>query len=502
MHTDPTDSAPSPKPVLTATDPVSDPRRWWILATIGVAQLMVVLDATIVNIALPSAQTDLGFSDSGRQWVVTAYAMAFGSLLLLGGRLGDMFGRRRTFLIGLTGFALSSALGGAATTFGVLVTGRVLQGLFAALLAPAALALLSTTFTDPAERGKAFGVFGAIAGSGGGVGLLLGGVLTDGLNWRWTMYVNLVFAAIAGLGALVLIRPRPTGRRPELDLPGAVLASSGLFCFVYGLSGAGSASWSSPRTWGFLAAGAVLVVAFVWWQTRTPHPLLPLRIVLDRVRGTAFLALLIGGAGIFGVLLFLTYYFQHTMGYRPVMTGLAFLPMALSITTTSMVSNIVLLPKAGFRVLVSTGMVLAACGMAGLTRLSETSPYATYVLPALIVFGVGMGLIMSPSINLGTAGIDPADIGVGSSLIKTMQQVGGSLGTALLSTIAAGTVADQLAGKTPTPQLMAEATLKSYHAAFATSAGLYALGAVVTLTMLPRKLQVPVARGAAPTGRR
>ncbi len=303
-------------------------RRWLILALLGVAQLMVVLDATIVNIALPSAQHSLGFSDDSRQWVITAYALSFGSLLLLGGRFGDFFGRKRALMIGLGGFAVASAIGGTAQSFGVLVAARALQGAFGALLAPAALSLLTTTFTNPVERGRAFGIYGAIAGAGAAIGLLLGGVLTEFLDWRWTMYVNLVIAVPAMLAAFTLLVNERPAVRPKLDLPGTVAATTGLFALVYGFSSAETNGWGSPLTVGSIAAGVALLVAFVVLQARGRHPLLPLRVVLDRDRGGSYLAVGIVGAGMFGVFLFLTYYLQQTLGFSPLQSGLAFLPMA------------------------------------------------------------------------------------------------------------------------------------------------------------------------------
>ncbi|MCW3065203.1 MAG: transporter, partial [Solirubrobacterales bacterium] len=289
-------------------------RRWVILGLLGLAQLMVVLDATIVNIALPSAQKALHFSDGNRQWIVTAYALAFGSLLLLGGRLGDLFGRRRTFMVGLGGFALASALGGIAQSFEVLVAARALQGAFGALLAPAALSLLTTTFTHPDERGKAFGIFGAIAVGGGALGLLLGGVLTEYLSWRWCLYVNLALALPALLGAAALLSHGTSTAKPRLDIPGTLTASGGLFALVYGFSHAQTSSWGNGVTLGFIAAAVALLGAFVTIQRRSSHPLLPLRVVADRNRGGAFLAVLVVGAGMFGVFLFLTYYLQQTLG--------------------------------------------------------------------------------------------------------------------------------------------------------------------------------------------
>ena len=267
-------------------DPHYD-RRWLILAVIGIAQLLVVLDVTIVNIALPSAQADLGFSDDDRQWVITAYALAFGSLLLLGGRIADLFGRKWTFIAGLIGFAGASALGGAAQSVGLLVGARALQGVFAAMLAPAALSLLTTTFTDPAERGKAFGIYGAIAGTGGAFGLLLGGALTEVLDWRWCLYVSILFAVPAAIAGARLLHHVPASSRPRLDLPGTIVASSGLFALVFGMARAESQGWSDPVTLAFLGGAVVLLLAFVALQRRVANPLLPLRVVADRNRGGA-----------------------------------------------------------------------------------------------------------------------------------------------------------------------------------------------------------------------
>ncbi|MEV0410641.1 DHA2 family efflux MFS transporter permease subunit [Streptomyces sp. NPDC050448] len=501
MSAEPTRPGTSTSPVVPDAAARPDPHRWWVLAIVGLAQLMVVLDATIVNIALPSAQADLGFSDDQRQWVVTAYAITFGSLLLLGGRLADLFGRRRAFLIGQIGFASASALGGAAATFGVLVTARALQGVFAALLAPAALSLLTTTFSAPAERGKAFGVFGSLAASGGAVGLLLGGFLTEHLSWRSTMYVNLLFAAVAVVGGVLLLKRPAPSTPPRLDLPGTVLASSGLFCLVYGLAKAGSHGWQSVHTLGFLAAGTVLLTAFVWWQRRSAHPLLPLRIVLDRVRGTALTAVFITGVGMFGVFLFLTYYLQHTRGYSPAKTGLAFMPMSGCTMLSAIGSNMGLLGRIGGRPRIVTGMLLSACGMAWMTNLTATGTFVVDVLPGQVATGLGMGLITAAAMNLGTAGIDPRDAGVGSATVNAMRQTGGSVGTALMSTLAAGAIARSLAGRQPTPDLMARSALEGYHTVFTASAAIFAAGAVLTLLLLPGGLSTERAHGA-PGGRR
>src|SRR6266700_4322745 len=310
----------------TSTDSARD-RRWLILGVIGLAQLMVVLDLTVMNIALPSAQRALGFTTVERQWVVTAYTLAFGSLLLPGGRLADLLGRKTTFLAGLAGFAVVSAIGGASVSFAMLITARACQGAFAALLVPSALSLLTTTFTEPKDRGKAFGIYGAIA-AGGALGLLLGGALTEYLSWRWTLYVNLIFAGVAFTGGALLLARQPSPVKPRLDIPGALLVSSAVFCLVYGFSNAATHTWAAPSTYGFLAAGLVLGVAFAAWQGRAAHPLLPPRVVLDRNRGGAYLSIFIGTAGLFGTFLFLTYYLQQTLGYSPLVTGVAFLPIS------------------------------------------------------------------------------------------------------------------------------------------------------------------------------
>jgi EmrB/QacA subfamily drug resistance transporter len=454
-------------------------RRWLILAVIGIAQLMIVLDATIVNIALPDAQKALGFSNADRQWIVTAYSLAFGGLLLFGGRLADLIGRRNTFLIGLVTFAAASALGGAAPNFEILVAARALQGAAGALLAPSALSLLTTTFTEPKERATAFAVFGGIAGSGAAIGLLLGGLLTEYLNWRWTLFVNVGFAVFALAGAILLLHTQRSEHRPKLDLFGTVTVSGALFSLVYGFSNASTHGWHAPSTWGYLVAAGALLVTFVWWQTRTRHPLLPLRIVLDRDRGGSLTAVFITGAGMFGVFLFLTYYLQTMLGYSPVRTGLAFLPMIVVLMVAATMATTRLVPRIGARPLVASGMVMASGAMAWLTGIGVTAGYVTHILGPLLLMGAGLGLVMAPSMNTATAGVEPDDAGVASAMVNTMQQVGGSIGTALLNTLAASAASSYLVGKKPTPDVLALAQLHSYTTAFWWSAGIFAVGAVV-----------------------
>jgi EmrB/QacA subfamily drug resistance transporter len=470
-------------------------RRWLILAVLGIAQLMVVLDATIVNIALPSAQKALHFSDDARQWIVTAYALAFGSLLLLGGRIGDLFGRRRTFVVGLFGFAGASAVGGLAQSFDVLVGARALQGLFGALLAPAALSLLTTTFTDPSERAKAFGIFGAIAGGGSAIGLLLGGVLTEYLSWRWCLYVNLLFAVPAAVGGLTLLHDQIQATRPKIDIPGTLSASAGLFALVYGFTQAESRGWGDTLTLGMLAASAVLLTAFVAIQRRSANPLLPLRVVADRGRGAAYVAIGVTGAGMFGVFLFLTYYLQQTLGFSPVTTGVSFLPMTVSIIAAATTATARILPRTGPRPIIVTGMTLASAGMVVLTGIGVDTAWATHVLPALILVGLGLGLVMSAAMSTATLGVDPADAGVASAMVNTMQQVGGSIGTALLSTVASSAFTGAIAGARPTPDVMAAAAVHGYTTAFWYAAVIYSAGAVVCGLLLRRVTAQPVPAG-------
>ncbi len=476
---------------VTSSNGTKD-RSWLILGVIGLAQLMVVLDITVMNIALPSAQRALDFTTADRQWVVTAYTLAFGSLLLLGGRLADLLGRKVTFLIGLAGFAGVSAIGGASVNFTMLITARACQGAFAALLVPSALSLLTTTFTEAKDRARAFAVYGAIAGAGGAVGLLLGGALTEYLSWRWTLYVNLIFAGVAFTGGALLLKRQPSPVKPRLDVPGVLLVSSGVFCLVYGFSNAATHNWHTPSTYGFLAAGVVLLVAFALWQRRAAHPLLPPRVVLDRNRGGAYLSMLIGTAGLFGIFLFLTYYLQQTLGYSPLVTGVAFLPMSVGLIVAANLSTIALMPRFGPKPLVTFGMLSASGGTAWLAQLGAHTGYAAGVVGPIILAGVGMGMIIAPAINTGTFGVAPQDAGVASATVTVGQMLGGSVGTALLNTIFAGAVAAYIAAHLAAARLIGRQALAGlalahgYDTAFWWIAGIFAVGAVVGGVLLRR----------------
>ena len=464
---------------------VSSPNRWAVLAVLGVAQLMVVLDATIVNIALPSAQHALHFSTDSRQWVVTAYALAFGSLLLLGGKLGDLFGRKWTLIGGLTGFAVASAIGGLAQSFEMLVAARALQGAFGALLAPSALGLLTVTFQGSPDRPKAFGIFSAIAAGGASVGLLLGGVLTQAISWRWSLYVNLVIAVPTAIVALRLLRNERQQGHPPIDLPGVALASGGLFALVYGFSNAETSSWSDPITIVALAVSAMLLISFVAVERRVTHPLLPLHIVWDRARGGAYATIALAGSAVFAVFLFLTFYLQQNLGYSPLKTGLAFLPMTAMIVLTATTVQTRVLPRTGAKPLVVTGMTLGLVAMILFTQLTPNGAYVSHVLPGLLLTGVGMGCVFAPAFSTATLGVKNADAGIASAMVNTSQQVGGSVGTALLSTIFASAAASFVSAHAKTAGLASAASIHGYTTAFEWAAALFGIGLLVALLILP-----------------
>jgi EmrB/QacA subfamily drug resistance transporter len=466
--------------------------RWWILAVLATAQLMVALDATVVSIALPHAQAALDFSSADRQWIVTAYALAFGSLLLLGGRLADVFGRKRLFLVGVAGFAAASATGGASQGFAMLVAARAAQGAFAALLAPAALSLLTTTFSDSDERGKAFGIYGGIATAGASVGLLLGGTLTQYLDWRWTMYINVPIAFIVIAGGAVFLSSPLTEARQRVDRAGAVLGGLGLFAVVYGFAHAatksGSAGWTDPQTIGSIATGTVLLIAFVITERRVAYPLLPLRVVLDRNRGGSYIAVLLASIGLFSVFLFLTYYLETIQDYSPVRTGLAFLPLTVTVLISASVAGAVLLSRVSPRLIVPAGLLIAAAAMALMTRIGLHTSYASPVLPSLLLIGLGLGLVFAPCFSLGTSGVADKDAGVASATINVTQQIGASIGIALLNSIATGTAASFITAHAtdaaPSGVLVAQAAVHSYIVAFRVGAAIMTAAALAVAPLL------------------
>ncbi|HEY0807453.1 MAG TPA: MFS transporter [Pseudonocardiaceae bacterium] len=481
---------PPVRPATTTSGELSgvSPRRWLALTVIAIAQLMVVLDATVVNIALPSAQQALHISDANRQWIVTAYTLAFGGLLLLGGRVADYLGRKRTFLIGLIGFAAASALGGAATGAGMLFAARGLQGVFGALLAPAALSLLTVTFTEARERARAFGVFGAISGGGAAIGLISGGLLTEYLNWRWCLLVNVPIAVIAFFAAVPILRESKAHGNTRYDIVGAILSTAGLVSLVYGFTKAATEPnhWGASTTLLFLGLAVVLLAAFVAWETRVANPLLPMRVLLDRNRGASYLTSILLGSGMLGMFLFMTYYLQLTLHYSALRTGIAYLPFSAGIIVTATVAA-PLLPRFGPRVLMSIGAVFATAAMFWLTRLDLNSSYATAILPSFIVMSMGMGLVFVPLSNVALTGVANHDAGVASALVNTTQQIGGSLGTALLNTIFTTATTGYLATHGTTGLNPAHAAIHGYNVAFMVSAILMAASAVVVFVFIRNK---------------
>jgi len=459
-----------------------DPRRWYALVVILIAQLMVVLDATIVNIAMPSAQLSLHISDANRQWILTAYTLAFGGLLLLGGRIADYVGRKRVFLIGLVGFAGASALGGAAQNEAMLFAARALQGAFGAILAPAALSLITVTFTDVKDRARAFGVWGAISGVGAAIGLVMGGLLTQYTSWRWCLFVNIFVAAIAFVLAVPIVKESKAEGNTKYDIPGTLLSSIGIGALVYGFTEAAKSGWSSTSALLSFSIAAVLLVGFLVLESRVANPLLPLRVVWHRNRGGSFLTSIILGAGMMGMFLFMTYFFQQIQHYSPLRSGVAYLPFSGALIVTAGVAS-GLLPRVGPRVIMSVGGLLATGGMAWLTQLRVDSSYPAMILPAFMLLAVGMGCVFVPLGNTALTGVANHDAGVASALVNTTQQVGGSLGVALLNTVFTTTIVSYGTSHKVSP-LNPLAQIHGYNVAFTISAVLLGLSALVTFLLI------------------
>ncbi|MFI7487837.1 MFS transporter [Micromonospora echinaurantiaca] len=488
-----------------AQAPAADSRRWAALFFIGLAQLMIVLDGTVVNIALPSLQEDLGISDGDRQWIITAYTLAFGSLLLLGGRIADYTGRKRTFLIGLLGFAGASALGGAADNVELLLSARALQGGFAALLGPSALSLLTVTFTQSRERAKAFGIWGAITAVGGAIGLLAGGGLTDYLDWRWCLYVSVPIALIAVVGGYAtLVESRSSGRA-RFDIPGVLLVTGGLVAIVYGTSQAETDGWGSTTVIGLLAGGAVLLAAFAVVESRVAQPILPPRLIANRTHGGAYLSVGLAMVGMFGAFLFMTYYLQVVKGYSPMKTGVAFLPMTVAVLMSAGGLATRLLPKVPPRMLIVPGMLLIASGMLWLRTMETDTSYVEGVLVSGLLLGIGAGMIMPVAFNYATHGVDQRDAGIASASVNTAQQISSSIGTALLNTIATSATADYVASHARpgrSPAFAKEAMLEGFVTAGTWAAGILLAGALIVAVLMntprPRQQAAVGAEDAAP----
>jgi EmrB/QacA subfamily drug resistance transporter len=478
----------------------ADPRRWFVMVFIALAQLMLVLDVTIVNIALPTMQRSLDLTDANRQWVITAYTLTFGGFLLLGGRVADYVGRKRTLIIGLSGFALASAVGGLADNIALLVVARAAQGLFGALLAPSNLSLLTTTFSNPKERAKAFGIFGAVAGGGSAVGLIVGGLLTEYLSWRWTFYINVpvAIAAVIGISRLVA-HDRTPGQRKGFDLAGALLATAGLVSLVYGFNKAETDGWGAGVTLGLLAAGVALLAVFVIYELRTTAPLLPMRIITERNRAGAYLAVLGNAMALFGTFFFLTFFLQGIKDYSPVKTGFAFLPMTAGVVLNANLGSR-LITRTQPRFLIGGGLGLMAAGLFLLSRIHIESSYLSHVLLPFVLIGLGLGWIMTTSINVATTGVERADAGVAGAMVNTSQQIGASIGTSLLSTIAASATTDYVRTHAASPLVALEGAVHGYNVASIWSAGILVVAIVLVASAVNVKSiggRVPAREGAA-----
>jgi len=459
-------------------------RRWLILVVVCIAQLMLLVDATVVNVALPSAQRALHFSTANREWIVTAYTLAFGSLLPLGGRMSDLWGRKLMFVIGALGFAGASAVAGAAGSFDVFVAARAIQGVFGALLAPAAISTIGVTFPDPAERAKAFGVFGAIAGSAGALGVLLGGVFTSYVSWRWCMYVNVAFGVIALAGALSLMHNTTDPNKPRLDWFGTALATTGLFGLVFGAAKAETHGWGATITLVSLIAGGTLLVTFFLAQARVKHPLVPLHVIGDRNRGAGLLALFLGNVSVFAVFLFLTYYMQGVLHYSPIKTGLAFLPMPVGVAIGATIVQGALITKFPARAFVATGLLMIAGGSVLLAQLGIQAHYWGWLFFGMAPIGLGIGVALVVAIDMSSRGVAPQDAGIAGSLANVSQQVGPALGIAVLSTVAATATGNYLASHASVSDAAVHAQVHGFTTAFWYAAVIMGVASVVCTALI------------------
>ena len=455
-----------------------DPKRWIALAVLAVAQFMVVLDASIVNVALPSIQRDLGFSESSLQWVVNAYTLVFGGFLLLGGRAADLFGRRRVFVIGLALFSVASLAGGFATTSGQLIAARAVQGLGAAIVSPAALSIVTTTFTEGAERNKALGIWGALAGAGGAVGVLMGGMLTEWAGWEWVLFVNVPIGVAAAVLAPRWVRASRTHEQTSMDVAGALSVTAGLVVLVYALVDANDAGWGSGQTIGLLALSVALIAAFIAIELRTKHPIMPLTIFRNRNVASADAVALLVGASLFSMFFFISLYLQQVLGFSALDAGLSYLPLSAAIILSAGGAS-QLVTRVGPKPVLVAGLILTTIGLVLFTQISADGSFAGDVLVPSVIVAVGLGLSFVSLTILAVAGISHDEAGMASGLLNTAQQVGGALGLAVLSTVASSYIAGQAAGG---PAVLTEA----FQRAFAVGAGFAALGVILAVLVVPR----------------
>src|SRR5215467_6943566 len=452
------------------------------LIVIAFAQLMVVLDTTIVNVALPSIQRALHFNTSDLEWVVNGYALAFGGLLLLGGRAGDLFGRRRMFIAGVLLFACGSFAAGLATTSTWLVVSRVIQGAGGAIVAPTALSLIADTFQEGATRNRALGIYAGAAGSGGAIGLVLGGLIVNYLSWRWVLFVN-VPIALALAAAAPHVLAESSGRRDRLDLPGAVSVTGGLTLVVYGLSRVATYGWSDNLTVATLGLGGTLFVLFLLIELRSKQPLMPLSLFANRNRTGAYVLRMVAGSTTLSVLFFLTQVVQNVLGYSPLKAGFAFLPLGMGVVITAQVTSR-LVGRIGPRLPIAAGALVVAGGLAWLTRISDHATYAWDILPALIVLSVGLGLIFFPTTVVAVSGAARHESGLVSAVLNVSQQLGGSIGLAVRGTVAADVTREQLVNVRRTRQVIAQAMTMGFTSAFEIGALIALAGFVLALFVI------------------
>ena len=462
----------------------SDRRRWWILSVLVVAQFMVVLDVAIVNVALPTIKNDLHFSEDGLQWVITSYAILFGGVLLLGGRMADLLGRRRVFMAGLAVFTIFSLLDGLAWSSASLIAFRGLQGLGAALLAPAALSILTTTFSEGRDRNVALGIWGAASGSGGAAGVLLGGALTSALSWSWIFFINVpVGVAVLALSPVLLHESRANLNHRHFDAAGAVSITGGLMVLVYALTHASQHGWATAETIGLLAASAALVIAFVVIEMRSPAPLLPLRIFRLRTLTASNINALLMGAAIFSQFFLLTLYMQQVLHYSALKTGVAYIALTLAIIGFSAVSQ-ALVTRIGIRLVLTVGMALSAAGLILYAQLPVHGTYFTNLFPAFILSGIGLAFAFVPMSIGALTGVKPEDAGVASGLLNTNQQIGGAIGVALATTIATTYTSHYLSGHPGVGPLNGAALTHGFQIAFYVLAALAAVAAIVSAILI------------------
>ncbi|MGB8004343.1 MAG: DHA2 family efflux MFS transporter permease subunit [Gaiellaceae bacterium] len=460
----------------------SDRRKWLALALLSVVQFMVVLDIAIVNVALPSIQVDLGFSQQNLQWVISAYALVFGGFLLLGGRAADLLGRRRIFLAGLILFTLASLFAGLAWSEASLISARALQGLGAAVITPAALSILSTTFTEGRERNIALGVWGAVGGFGAAAGVLLGGILTDALSWSWIFFVNVPVGVTAFVLAPMLLKESRDASVKSFDALGALLVTGGLSSLVYAITQAGQDGWLAGKTLSFFAASVAMLVGFLVWEQRHPEPLMRLGILRIKTVSGANVAGFIMGTAMFSMFLMLTLYMQQVLGYSAMRTGVAYLAVAGTAIFTSAIAA-QLVTRIGVKPVLVIGMTTLTAGLVYFTQVSVGGSYLGDLLPGFLLIAVGIGFSFVPISIAALAGIQPAEAGLASGLINTSQQIGGALGIAALSTIATSRTGDALAkGSTP-----AAALVDGFHGAFFAGVIIAAIGIVASLALIRRE---------------